>query len=410
MTPPMSPRAEGPGHIVMIVADYVPAMGGTTTQTRLHAAEFARRGWAVTVLTRRTAWGQGRDTVDGLPVRRLGVPGRSRLAKLPQLLAIWGWLVRRRRSITAVHVVMEPDFALCAVSAGLASSTVLTWVTDGDATRTLRGRRGVLRRRALAGRTQVALTPRMRTEVQNNGLTDVHVIPVPVDLERFRPPTADERADARRSLGVDAGTAIVYVGHLQERKGADRLLTAVKRLFDEGTGITLLLVGGPVEAADVAYVAALHRFVSDNGIGDHVRFFGAQADVVPYLHAADVFCLPSSREGMPIVLIEALACGLACVAPRQGGGDAVLGDGVGVIARSNDPDELADVLRALLASPARREALALDAAAYVRAKHRIGPIVDAYEALFSNRADGARPFADATSVADGGAESVEVGS
>jgi glycosyltransferase involved in cell wall biosynthesis len=380
----------------MIVADYVPAVGGTTTQTRMHAREFARRGWDVTILTRRIDWKHARDTVDGIAVRHLGPPGRGRLVKLPAILAIWWWLVRRRRRITAVSVIMEPDFALSATLAGLGSSTSLTWVTDGDATRTLSASKGVVRRRLLRHTPQIVLTDRMRSELEANGLLGAHVIPVPVDVNRFRRPSGTERAAARRNLGVDVHPVIVFVGHLQERKGVDQLLVAVKQLVDSGTDVTLLLVGGPVEAEDGRYAAALHAYVSRYQLDDRVRFLGPHADVVPYFHAADLFCLPSRREGMPNVLLEAMACGLPCVAPRDAGGDVVLRNGAGEITPSNRADELAAALGSLLSSPVRCKAIAATAVARVWSEHRIEAIVDSYEAVLAGGQPGPAPTGERT--------------
>lgn len=374
-------------HIVLIVADYTPALGGTTTQTRMHACEFARRGWEVTILTRRITWGEGHDTVDGLPVRRLGPLGRGRMAKLPLLVAMWWWLLRHRASIQAVSVVMEPDFAVCSVFAGLGSSTILTWVTDGDATRTLRGARGAFRRRVLRRHPHVALTARMETELRSFGLSDVHVIPVPVDIDRFRPPNRDERAAARLLLGAGTGPVVAFVGHLQARKGVDRLLVALRRLVDFGMDPSLVVVGGVVEAADSQYRDELHRYVEQEGLSQRVRFVGPQTDVVPYLHGADVFCLPSNREGMPNVLLEAMACGLPCLAPRDAGGDALLDDGAGFVTMSNEPEILAAALRDLLREPSARRTIATTALARVRSAHGITPIVDAYEGILDRSPD-----------------------
>ena len=85
--------------IVIWVSDYFPSLGGTTTQTRLHALEFARRGWKVTVLTRRVRNRLGSERLDGIEVRRIALPGCGRVAKALDLVLSWHWLFRRRRKL-----------------------------------------------------------------------------------------------------------------------------------------------------------------------------------------------------------------------------------------------------------------------------------------------------------------------
>ncbi|MGD0882240.1 MAG: glycosyltransferase family 4 protein [Acidimicrobiales bacterium] len=367
--------------IVILVSDYFPSRGGTSTQTRLHALELARRGWDVTVLTRRVRSRMGSSELEGIYVRRIALPGRGRLAKGLDLLLSWVWLARRRRSLDAVSVMMDADFALAACAAGLGRSTVVTWVTRGDATRLLGGRVGGFRRWMLRNCAQVVLTARMEDELHELGVPEVSIIPVPVDTARFRPPSDIEKADAVRDLKIDSGPIILFVGHLQERKGVDLLIRAFGQLLDAGLDAHLVIVGGPVETVDHRYVESLETIVREHGMDERVIFTGPKDDVAPYLSAADIFCLASHREGMPNVLLEAMACGLACVAPASAGGDELLYGSVGLIPASNSPADLAGALIPLLGDPDRRRALGTSAAARVR-NHEPGRIIAAYEGLW----------------------------
>lgn len=365
---------------VIVVPDYLPALGGTTTQSRSHALELARRGWDVTVLTQRVGWGGSQERIDGLVVRRVGPPARGRLAKPLRLLATWWWLVRHRRAISVLSVMMVADLALCAWAAGLARSTVLTWVTMGDPTRQLANRRGWVRRLVLRQCRHVALTPAMGQELADLSVRVADVVPVPVDVTHFRPPTAEERDAARAQVGA-VGQLVVFVGHVQERKGVDRLVEAVKLLRDGGRDVSLVVVGGPVEREDGDYVARLEQRVASASLSGPVRFVGPQHDVRPFLFAADVFCLPSEREGMPNVLLEAMACGVPCVAPPSAGGDTLLVDGAGSVPPSGEPSDLAAAMVALLDDPCARDRVRHAALDRVQRLHRIEAVVDRYEAL-----------------------------
>ncbi len=369
--------------IVILVSDYLPSRGGTSTQTRLHALEFARRGWDVTVLTPRVRLQFGSERLEGIKIRRIALPGRGRLAKALDLALSWLWLVRRRRTLDAVSVIMDADFALAACAGGLKRSTVVTWVTRGDATRMLGGRIGSVRRWLLRGCNQVVLTSRMEEELRGLGVSGASIIPVPVDTSQFRPPSAVEKATALRDLNIDSGSIVLFVGHLQERKGVDLLIRAFRQVLDADLDAHLVIVGGPVEAVDALYAKSLEAIVRESDLDQRVLFAGPQEDVTRYFFAADVFCLPSHREGMPNVLLEAMACGLACVAPASAGGDELLLESSGVIPESNSPADLAGSLIGVLVDPGLRQSLGSAAAARARSEYRAERIVTDYEALLS---------------------------
>ena len=110
----------------------------------------------------------------------------------------------------------------------------------------------------------------------------ISVIPNGVDVERFRPPAAGERAQARAALGIDdERTVAVFVGHEFERKGLPIAIDALAR----ARGVTLVVVGGSPEMIRRAETHA--RAV---GVADRVVFAGTHEDPVPFLHAADLLC------------------------------------------------------------------------------------------------------------------------
>lgn len=379
----------GPGagrqHAVFVLTDYIPATGGTTTQTRAQALELVRRGWAVSVVTRRLArdWPR-RASLEGVEVYRRGRPGYGRVAKAVDLSSTFWWLRRHRDEVSVVQVVMDADYAVVAVVAGLGGRLSLMWATNGDPEFFLgAGTLGRLRRRALRSCQHVALSEVMASELAARGLPAT-VIPVPVDRDRFHRPTADERRASRDRLGLTDEVVVAFTGHLERRKGPDLLLPAFARLLAEGRHIRLLVVGGgkggPDDLSDW-----VRDYVRDHGLADQVTITGAVSDVAPYLWAADVFCLPSWREGMPNSILEAMSCGLAVVAPASAGGRELLDGGAGVIPPSNSSDDLTAALRPLVADADLRAALG-DAATARAAAFALPAVVTAYEALWAGRA------------------------
>jgi glycosyltransferase involved in cell wall biosynthesis len=100
----------------------------------------------------------------------------------------------------------------------------------------------------------------------------------------------------------------------------------------------------------------LEEMVAEAGLGGVVDFLGSVADVRPWLHATDVFCLPSLYEGMSNALLEVMACGLPVLATRVSGTVDVVEDGRdGLLVEAGRPEELAEGLRRLEAAEKRRE-------------------------------------------------------
>lgn len=146
---------------------------------------------------------------------------------------------------------------------------------------------------------------------------DVHVVPNGVDLERNRPATSDERARARRELGLGPGPVILYYGHTSPWKGLDVLLEALPAVLRAAPRSQALL-------ALTAYGGRkdwVHERIRRHGLQGRVLVRGTSH--VPTLHAAaDVAVLPLRAEVgtacHPNVLLECLAAGVPVVASEVG--------------------------------------------------------------------------------------------
>jgi glycosyltransferase involved in cell wall biosynthesis len=380
--------------VVVAVPDFEPAVGGTVRHAGGIARALLRRGADVVLVTRRRT-GSDRDEVrDGLRVVRVGPRRTGALGEALGLVSLAWWLRRRRSDIALLQTLMWPDAQAAAALAGLLPRTVVMWAIRGEVTQALQERAGPgrslvvrARRRQLARCTHVALTPLMLKELEAAGLgANSVVVPVPVDTDAFRPAGPSERKEARARLQLPSTAFVaVYVGHLEKRKGIDRLVDALASLRARTTDARLLLVGAGREGPNDTEPAVRER-VRELGLDDAVRFCGAQADPRPFLHAADVLVLPSFREGMPNTLLEAMACGLPCVAPASAGGDEVLDPTTGLVPASNEPEELAAALAELAADPERRAAMGRAAVERARA-FDVDVVVDRLVELYA-RNDG----------------------
>jgi colanic acid/amylovoran biosynthesis glycosyltransferase len=180
--------------------------------------------------------------------------------------------------------------------------------------------------------------------VEEKHWTKLHVVHCGVEPERF----------ARVGDPPPGRARIVCVGRLVPPKGQALLLRAMLRLAERGVDAELELVGdGPSREA-------LTLLAADLGLHDRVRFSGAigQDVIAKHYEAATVFCLPSLSEGVPVVLMEAMACGRPVVAPAIAGVRELVRDGdTGVLVSPGRDDALADALEMLLGDPDLRRRL-----------------------------------------------------
>jgi len=265
-----------------------------------------------------------------------------------QLLAVSGWaipsLIRLKRAglpiVFTNTMVRDPSGA-----SWVRSLKDLTWSTP------LR----LIDRVVVSSRA-------MRTALLDRGVAArVEVIPNGVDVDRFRPcRDKAERRALRRRLGLDPGEEIVlFVGHVNARKGVDVLAEAWPRIARERPRARLVLIdpSRDRESSDPAFVARVEATLRDSGAWDRVTWIGAVENVEDYLRAADVFAFPSRREGMPNVVPEAFASGVPVVlAPFSGLPEEFGRAGGEYILVERTPDDLsAGILRVLADAGLRRE-------------------------------------------------------
>ena len=142
------------------------------------------------------------------------------------------------------------------------------------------------------------------------------------------------------------------VGRLTAQKGFDLLIEATRRLVAAGLPVDVAVAGAGRDRD--ALVAAAR--------GLPVRFAGFRADVPAFLREADLFCLPSRAEALPLALLEAVVAGLPCVATDVGDVAATVAD-LAVVVPPEDVNALTAALAGLVADPARRRRLAARARA-----------------------------------------------
>lgn len=205
------------------------------------------------------------------------------------------------------------------------------------------------------------------------------VIPCGVDTELFQPMG---QASAKDLLELSPDPLLLYVGRLQPIKGLQTLLEAMALLAGN---TSLLIVGGDQDEPDDGHAARLRRRVAALGLGQRVRFLGAQPQrrLRLFYAAAHATVMPSYYESFGMVALEAMACGSPVVASRVGGLATTVRDGLtGYLVTEGDPAALAYRLGQILTDAARRARLGREAVRWA-AEHRWPCVAEAVCRLYS---------------------------
>lgn len=415
--------------IYIVIPTFLPLVGGTEKQALIQGRSLRERGYEATVITlhHNRKWPQ-HEVIEGVPVIRVAgwllgdrekLPGPLR--KLLYLMAIlWlGWaLWQHRRRYDVLHVyklnlVTLPTAFACYLtnkpmiiavrSAGPPGVTIsrakasliagpldatAAWLQvdgqineDGDlAALESLGRPVVRFTRFLLQRIHavvVVLSSRMEDYLiaHKFDMPDVRLIPNGVDTAYFHP------APASPSHG-DQPRVVVCVSMLRYEKGIDVLLQAWRLVQEQLAGPSqakLIIVGiGPLQEQLECMAKAL-------GIADSVEFAGLQSDIPMQFQRADLAVLPSRFEGMPNTVLEAMACGLPCVATRVSGSEDIIQHGInGLLVEPQDYESMAQALFTLLRDPLLAKTYGHAARRRIEQNYSFQRILDLYIELYQS--------------------------
>lgn len=312
----------------------------------------------------------------------LGVPvviiGRTSKFDLGMVLRLARWMRREQVAVVHTHLFTADVFGrLAACLAGVRAVLSTSHNVNG-----WKGRAHRLLDRLLAGVSSrvVGCTEEVgRVLVQRDRIParKVAVVENGVDLRRFDAVSAE---GVRQEFGIAPDAMLMgVVGRLHPQKGHEDLLQAFVRLRQlTDRKFQCLFIGeGDLRSQLEAEVARL-------GLGDVVRFTGLRQDVPRLLVALDVFVMPSRWEGLPMAMLEAMACGKPCVVTSVGGIPSVIDDGAnGLMLPAEQPEAMAHALARMLTDEGLRRRLGATARDCALRRYDVGRALAAYEAMYS---------------------------
>jgi L-malate glycosyltransferase len=288
------------------------------------------------------------------------------------------WILGKR-SVVEVTLISDPDTA---PAGGLWSRL---------------GSRAIRRFQLRTADRVVAISPAVADECVAAGVdpSRLEVVPRPVDVQRFRPLTEEERERVARELGLEGGGPIIlFVGSFSYRKGADQLVPIFAGVAERYPSAVLVLVGQAGLSRQHREVHAhLLQEIDARGLRERVKFVERTGRIEHYMAIASVFLFPSRWEGFGTVVVEAMACGVPVVArkiPRVT--DYIIRDGVdGFYLADAEPEPFTDAVLRLLDDPVLHRRVSRAAVESAHARFRPETIDASYAALYaaaSNRAAG----------------------
>ena len=347
----------------MVTGAYFPELSGAGLQCRA-LVRHLHDAVSFTVLTTTIDSAlPAADERDGVAVHRVFVNPESVWSKIAAAWRTSRILLRARARYSILHLHGFSQKSLLIVVVGLLLgkriAIKLTSVGHDDP--------GAIRARGrlsywcyTRARLFFGVSPRLQALYVASGLPAARfrLIPNGVDLERFRPAPLEARRALRAELGLPVeSTVVLFVGFFSKEKCPDLLFDAWSRLAAGGEGSSVLVFVGATRSryyeVDESLAAGIRARASRLGLDARLVFVEETREIEKYHRAADIFVLPSVREGLPNALLEAMACGVGCIATQLDGvTDALIAhEDSGILVPPRDAAALEAAIARLVSRP-----------------------------------------------------------
>jgi glycosyltransferase involved in cell wall biosynthesis len=181
---------------------------------------------------------------------------------------------------------------------------------------------------------------------------------------------------------------ILYLGHIGHMKGSFDLLSSAQKLIAQKDPVMFDLVGENLREGEIEQ---LKKQISDSGSGPFIKVDPPAVGntKIDLFRSVDVFVYPSYHEGMPMAIIEAMACGLPVIGTKVGGiPDLVQPEVNGLLVDAGCPDQLAEAIHRLVIDPNLREAMQVNSFRIAQEKYDIEKLVDQLIGIYEMVASG----------------------
>jgi len=373
----------------MICSQFYPVGSGAEQQAEALARELLKEGAKVFVLTQRVKGLKRKENLNGLIVYRdIIAPQWGFIFGLSYLLTTFIFLLRKRKEYDVIHchILYLHTISAVLIKKLLKKKVVVTiagiskfGIGDIARLKEIKGSKIILGITRAVDRF-IAVTGEMRNELREIGVKEEQILDIPnfVNTEKFYPISNGKRNELRNELFLPIDKKIIcFVGRLYIEKGISYLIEAWSEIIIAYPEVALLIIGdGPLMKSLKDKACALN-------LSDKIEFLGKKENISEYLQASDIFVLPSLSEGLSCALLEAMACGLPCIATKIGGNVDLIDDGKdGILVEPASREELASAILRLLKDKKSSKNIGNEARKKIPERYSINSIVPAYINLY----------------------------
>jgi len=379
--------------VLMVTGVYYPEISGASLQCRTLIAAFGDRARCRVLTTTSVPSSARTCSVDGVHVRRVRVDLTRPATMITAAIAtVWAFL-RDAPTFQIVHLhgFSKKSALLMALARLLRKSVVVKTSSLGhDDPVSFHRRHPLLYRLYARADRLVSISPAFTASFTEAQLPADRLVPIPngVDVRRFTPATSDRRTAAKHGLSLPGEIPVVLcVGFFSPEKRQEALFDAWLGSRATAGDTAIVFAGATLSASEEVDGTIAERIVArarELGIDDRVRLIEHAPDIERLYDAADVFVLPSIREGAPNVVLEAMASGLPCIVTRLPGvTDAMIDDGrSGILVEKDDRQALAAALTTVLRDRDLAQRLGSRARETVERRFAIERVADQYLEMY----------------------------
>ncbi|MFW9873686.1 MAG: glycosyltransferase family 4 protein [Candidatus Thorarchaeota archaeon] len=235
----------------------------------------------------------------------------------------------------------------------------------------------------------IAISTQLKEEIKQSGLCvkKTEIIYNGVNRNIYFPLDKNKKNIQKNQMGYQGYKILLFVGVIDNRKGVDILLKAYKKI-NEAEERTKLILIGPANREDIGnkYYNSMLNLASEKRIAEDVEFLGYKSseEISRYYQIADIFILPSRKEGMPNVIIEAMSCGLPIVGTKISGTEDLVQDKInGFLVETENIEMLSRAVIRLLKNTEKIEKMGYESIRIVEKYHNIKKISEKYLSVFN---------------------------
>lgn len=326
-----------PNKILMIIPNFFPQKGGAEVMCDTLSGYLTKKGFHVSILTQYLEGYPEQEIIDGVTIyRKIRYFGVYWLSYMLTLL-LFLWRNRKKYDVMilfGLYLTVPPAVFMKKIGSKKLVVRLECSGLTGDLNRIKKIKGGFwVRKLWRKADAIIAISEDIFNELNKKTVKNVIKIPNFVNTDKFFPKTVIKRTSNK--------VRILFTGRLVFQKAVDVFLDALSYLDEEIDFIVYIVGDGDLKRE-------LQRKAANLGLVDKVSFEGRKEEVLQYYQNSDIFVLPSRAEGMPIALLEAMACGLPAVVTNVSGMAEIVENGInGFVVPVGDARALAKAIRVL---------------------------------------------------------------